>query len=372
MPEYPTSEPVEAVLRSLGQALDLTNVGILLLNDDFHVRFANRRVTELFGFSSALLASTPKFRDLLDHVGASGLFAVADERLAEYLDQRDGAVREGSIPPTEIALRNGRRLLFCCTPCADEGRLLTYSDISQELQREAGDAVERIRADLRFQNETLEDQGAYLVALAEAADESARHVEAARLDLERKIVEHRKLEDELRRLAATDGLTGTLNRAGFFEPAQQMCEQREHLALLMVDVDHFKSINDQYGHAVGDSALRHIAVVLRQATRETDLLGRVGGEEFVVVLPNSSMAMAASVAERIRSRVAGSALEWGDRLIAMTVSVGVAIRQPNDRKIDDIMARADAALYRAKNSGRNRVEQEQREPASPGKALNLV
>jgi diguanylate cyclase (GGDEF)-like protein len=217
--------------------------------------------------------------------------------------------------------------------------------------------VERVRADLRFQNETLEDQGAYLVSLAEVADESARHVEAARLDLERKIIEHRQLENELRRLAATDGLTGALNRAGFFESAQQMYEQRQHLALLMVDVDHFKSINDQYGHAVGDSALRHLAVMLRQTTRETDLLGRVGGEEFVVVLPSSSVAKAASVAERIRSRVADSALEWGDRLIEMTVSVGVAARQPNDHKIDDVMMRADSALYRAKNSGRNRVEQ---------------
>jgi diguanylate cyclase (GGDEF)-like protein len=357
MPEYPTSEPIEAILSSLGPALDLANVGILLLNGDLHVRFANRRVTELFGLPPALLTSRPTFRDLLDHVGASGLIAVQDERLAEYLDQRDAAVREGSVPPTEISLRNGRRLLFCCTPCADEGRVLTYTDISQELQREAGDAVERIRADLRFQNETLEDQGAYLVSLAEAADESARHVEAARLDLERKIVEHRQLEDELRQLAATDGLTGALNRAGFFESAQQMYEQRQHLALLMVDVDHFKSINDQYGHAVGDSALRHLAVMLRQATRGTDLLGRVGGEEFVVVLPSSSMAKAASVAERIRSRVADSALEWGDRSIEMTISIGVATRQPNDHTIDDIMVRADSALYRAKNSGRNRVEQ---------------
>ena len=93
MPEYPTSEPIEAILSSLGPALDLANVGILLLNGDLHVRFANRRVTELFGLPPALLTSRPTFRDLLDHVGASGLIAVQDEKLAEYLDQRDAAVR---------------------------------------------------------------------------------------------------------------------------------------------------------------------------------------------------------------------------------------------------------------------------------------
>ncbi len=359
MPEYPTSETVEAVLSSLGPALDLVNVGIVLLSSDLDVRFANRRYIELFELPSALLASQPKFRNLLDHVGASRGFAVADEILAQYLDQRDAAVRDGSIPPTEIALRNGLRLLFCCTPCAAEGRILTYTDIAQELQREAGDAVERIRADLRFQNETLEDQGAYLASLAEAADEAARNIESARLDLERKIAEHGQLEEELRRLAATDGLTGALNRAGFFKTAQQMYEERQHLAVLMIDVDHFKIINDQYGHAVGDSALRHLTDVLRRETREIDLLGRVGGEEFVVLLPSSSLAKAASIAERIRGRVAASALEWGERSIEMTVSIGVATQQSNDQTIDDIMARADAALYRAKASGRNRVEHEQ-------------
>jgi diguanylate cyclase (GGDEF)-like protein len=131
------------------------------------------------------------------------------------------------------------------------------------------------------------------------------------------------------------------------------------LAVLMIDVDHFKSINDQYGHAVGDSALRHLTDVLRRETREIDLLGRVGGEEFVVLLPSSSLAKAASIAERIRGRVAASALEWGERSIEMTVSIGVATQQSNDQTIDDIMARADAALYRAKASGRNRVEHEQ-------------
>ena len=116
MPEYPTSEPVEAVLRSLGQALDLTNVGILLLNDDFHVRFANRRVTELFGFSSALLASTPKFRDLLDHVGASGLFAVADENSPNISTNGMGRSVKGPFRPPRLPYEMDGACCFAAPP----------------------------------------------------------------------------------------------------------------------------------------------------------------------------------------------------------------------------------------------------------------
>ena len=184
MPHYLISEPAEVILNSLGQALDLVNVGVLLLNRDLRVRFINRRQAELFDLPPELLSGGPRFRDLLDHVGAQGWFAVPEDELPEYLNEQEAVVRGGSIVPTQISLQDGRRLLFSCAPCPDAGRILTYADISQELQREAGDAVERVRAEARFQAETLEDQAAYLASPAEASDESARNVEVAKLGLE--------------------------------------------------------------------------------------------------------------------------------------------------------------------------------------------
>jgi diguanylate cyclase (GGDEF)-like protein len=320
VPQLLIAEPAEVILNSLAQALDLVNVGILLLDHDLRARFVNRRQIELFGLPPALLVSGLRFRDLLDYAAAEGWFAVPEDELPEYLNQREAAVREGCIPPTQISLQDGRRLLFSCVSCPDGGRILTYADISEELQREAGDAVERVRADVRFQTETLEEQAACLASLAEAADESARNVEAARLDLEHKIVEHRQLEAELRRLATTDGLTGALNRTGFMVSAQKQLEQGENLALLMLDIDHFKAVNDQYGHAGGDLALQHLVATLHLEARQMDLLGRLGGEEFAVMIPTISSREAVSIAERLRKRVAEKPLIYGDRLITLTVS----------------------------------------------------
>jgi diguanylate cyclase (GGDEF)-like protein len=355
VPQYLISEPAEIILDSLGQALDLVNVGILLLNRDLRARFINRRQAELFGLPPALLASGPRFRDLLDHAGANGWFAVPEEGLTQYLNEREAAVREGSIPPTQISLKDGRRLLFSCVPCPDGGRILTYADISQELHREAGDAMERVQADVRFETETLRDQAAYFASLAEAADESARNVEAARLTLEQKIVEHRQLEVELRVLATVDGLTGALNRSGFMTSAQLQLDQGQNLVVLMLDIDHFKAVNDRYGHAGGDLALQHLVATLRLEARQVDLLGRLGGEEFAVAIPTISSAGALAVAERLRGRIAEKPLAYGDRLIELTVSIGLATQRTSDRSIDQIIARADAALYQAKANGRDCV-----------------
>ena len=141
----------------------------------------------------------------------------------------------------------------------------------------------------RFNAETLETQAAYLASLAETADESARRAEEANRQLEHEIAERRQLEAQLRRMATTDGLTGTLNRARFLVLGQQELERSQQtgrgLAVLMLDIDHFKLINDRYGHQVGDEALKHFVAQLRAGVRGIDLLGRLGGEEFAIVLP---------------------------------------------------------------------------------------
>jgi diguanylate cyclase (GGDEF)-like protein len=158
--------------------------------------------------------------------------------------------------------------------------------------------------------------------------------------------------------ATTDPLTGLLNRRGFFETANAlMTHSRRRMApvsVLAFDLDHFKSINDRYGHAVGDAVLQMFAKVARDTLRVSDILGRLGGEEFVAVLP-STLAEAAIAAERVRMALAAASIVRGGQRVTVTVSVGVSSGAPT-MAVDTLITRADDALYRAKANGRNRVE----------------
>ncbi|MGO9400324.1 MAG: diguanylate cyclase [Xanthobacteraceae bacterium] len=159
--------------------------------------------------------------------------------------------------------------------------------------------------------------------------------------------------------AATDQLTGLLNRRGFFEAAESLMavSRRRRMApvsVLAFDLDRFKSINDRCGHAVGDAVLQLFAKVARETLRATDIVGRLGGEEFVALLPSTS-AEAAVAAERVRAALAAASIVRNGRRVAATVSIGVASGSPATA-IDLLIRLADEALYRAKENGRNRVE----------------
>lgn len=348
MPHYLLSEPAEDILQTLGNALDLVDVGIVLMNQDMRARFINRRAGEMLHIPPELRVCGPTYREILDRGKAGGWFAVEPSDQPSRLDETG----EG---PAQLYLSDGRRLMVSCFVCAGGGRILTYADVSAQLQREVSEALEAGCADMRFQNETLESQAAYLASLAEATDEGARAVEAARFELEQKMAEQRQLEAELRRLANIDGLTGALNRVTFMTAAQGLLEQSRNLTALMLDVDHFKTINDRYGHAAGDYALKQLVAILQAEIRDQDLLGRLGGEEFAVVLAVRSPDEGTVVAERLRTRVAETRWAFAGNEFAMTISVGVAGRRATDREIDAVIANADAALYRAKAAGRNRV-----------------
>ena len=127
------------------------------------------------------------------------------------------------------------------------------------------------------------------------------------------------------------------------------------LALLMLDIDHFKKINDTYGHAAGDLVLVQLADVLRSVLRAADLCGRFGGEEFVCLLPETSVSEALILAERLRARLVEQAVCSEAGAILFTVSIGVSVAMPEDISIDQLIHRADMALYEAKKSGRNRI-----------------
>lgn len=172
-----------------------------------------------------------------------------------------------------------------------------------------------------------------------------------------------KLYEGMTMLATTDQLTGLLNRRAFYLEAEQLIEEvwqsGTSLVCLLTDIDHFKRINDEFGHLTGDQVIRTIASCLKRSLRDVDLLGRYGGEEFVALLPGVSLGEAQLIAERLRSRVESTQFREFDRPI--TCSVGLAeLERGGDggthAVFESSLDRADTALYQAKNAGRNRVE----------------
>ncbi|MDN0081276.1 GGDEF domain-containing protein [Crenobacter sp. SG2305] len=170
------------------------------------------------------------------------------------------------------------------------------------------------------------------------------------------LISNEKLLSRIASLAERDALTGLYNRRALLGLAERQVGQQALLAVLMIDLDHFKTINDRYGHAGGDAALRQFAERLSQCCRRGDLIGRYGGEEFCVVLPGTSVSEAQRVAERLRTAVAAEPVAFGEHRIALTVSIGLACLRPDLDRLEPLLAAADAALYQAKRGGRNRVE----------------
>ncbi len=174
------------------------------------------------------------------------------------------------------------------------------------------------------------------------------------------ITDRKELELALIHLANTDALTGCMSRRHFFELAQQefarACRYGAQFSLIMLDLDHFKQINDQYGHAVGDKVLQSVVSTSYQLLRNVDLYGRLGGEEFAILLPETSLTYAVEVADRLREAVAANTIVLeASGSMAVTVSIGVATLSGADTDLNSLMNRADQALYNAKNTGRNRV-----------------
>jgi diguanylate cyclase (GGDEF)-like protein len=178
----------------------------------------------------------------------------------------------------------------------------------------------------------------------------------------RDITERKRAEAALRDLAWRDPLTGIMNRGHFFERAAEELQRarRYHhpLAMLMLDLDHFKGINDQYGHAAGDKVLETVCERWCRLLRSVDMFGRIGGEEFAILMPDTELEAAGVVAERLRAAVADRTIAADGREIRCSVSAGVSPVHVDDASIEDVLRRADDALYRAKDAGRNRIEGE--------------
>jgi two-component system, NtrC family, C4-dicarboxylate transport sensor histidine kinase DctB len=194
-----------------------------------------------------------------------------------------------------------------------------------------------------------------------AERESSRaDLERAHEALEQKHGELQKLTETLRVNAITDPLTGAWNRRFFFESVPKLVStaKRHHfpLAIVMIDVDHFKEVNDEYGHAAGDKVLQMLTTICRESLREEDLFARIGGEEFVLALPNSDAQAALQAADRLREQLSECIVNTDGRALQVTVSCGVSAYRESEPDIAETLKRADEALYAAKHSGRNQVK----------------
>lgn len=206
---------------------------------------------------------------------------------------------------------------------------------------------------------------------AQVRPPDTRHPDAKIEGVLSDITERKRMLEELRHLATTDSLTGLYNRRHFLELCQRELRRASrypnNVALLMLDADHFKSINDTYGHDAGDQVLRIVSRLCRAHIREVDIIGRMGGEEFAILLPQTGYPAALEVAERLRAAIAQTTLPLTNGpMLRFTVSMGGCVFSGRQLDVDALLKAADQALYAAKRNGRNRVEFHQDESSPAG------
>lgn len=201
--------------------------------------------------------------------------------------------------------------------------------------------------------------GLQVIHQVETAKRDAELHYVKTIELQKEIEDRKQAQSTLVQLATTDALTGLLNRREFFVLAERAFERarREHwrLAAILLDLDHFKRINDTYGHAVGDQVLAGVAQIIRANLREQELVGRYGGDEFVILLPGSTLARARKIARRLHENLTKQRFETERGTLSVGSSLGIAEFAPRDTGLDVLLDHADQAMYSAKRAGRNRT-----------------
>lgn len=290
-----------AQLAALRAIVDDLDYGIVVLDGERNVQFVNRTFRRFWRVPDEVADSRPNFIKLMYHGRGSAAYAVAPHALGDYLARQLESIRSGRDGALNIRLNSGEVIRFHCKALPDGGRLLTYGNVS-DLVREA---------------------------------------------------------EALERLAAIDGMTGLNNRRNFLELAEsEWTRFRRYgrpMALLMCDIDHFKRVNDSYGHDAGDEVIKTVADILQKQKRASDIAGRLGGEEFALVLPEATLDSAVAAGERLRKCVAEHVIAAGGTRIPVTISVGASICHTAISGVEELIKQADLALYEAKRSGRNRV-----------------
>jgi len=206
----------------------------------------------------------------------------------------------------------------------------------------------------------------YNLALKQNSIELGKLVEMRTQDLNqalKKLAEHNallsKTNKELEYFATTDELTGLINRRCFFDRANAEAKRshryKTHTVFAMLDLDFFKVINDDFGHQVGDTVLSEVAKVLADSIREQDIIGRVGGEEFAIIMPETELSASNATCERIQQNVSAMQINIQEKVISVSVSIGITALKLDETTIDGAMSRADQALYDSKDKGRNLI-----------------
>ena len=285
-------------LYTLYAALDSVENGLLILNEDLRATYSNQSLHKLFAVSDPeeIRKTNPPYSDMLREAGAA---AAVD--LDDYVKRRLLWVQAGNAIPMDLKMKNGKVIRCQVAVLPAGGRMLIYSDIT-DIVRNA---------------------------------------------------------QELERLATIDGMTGIYNRRHFLTLADREWQRARRydrpISFLMIDIDYFKLINDTHGHQVGDDMITHLARVTRECKRDSDVLARLGGEEFALLLPETNPTQAEIVAERLRLEVSSNPLALVGQYVPATVSIGVSSATGSMSNFAQLMSAADQALYEAKRSGRNRV-----------------
>ena len=283
-------------------------------------------------------------------------------------EQRQRAVLEILPYPIYIARRKDGHILFvnrksCLLFQQGAGQLLRSKSVDFFVDSKDKESLDRLFdtlsdvRDIEMQMKT--SQGRIFTAEMAAIAVDYQGMPAMLVALN-DVSQRKELEAELFHQASTDSLTGIINRRYFQNQAEQEVRRSRRFArdmtVMMIDIDHFKPINDTYGHAAGDIIIQGVVKRALECLRQSDSIGRIGGEEFAVLLPETSLDAARDVAERLRAHIEARPFVIGSGVVACTVSIGVAQLSAQDNSIEELLHRADTALYAAKNEGRNRVE----------------
>lgn len=314
--------------------------GVIVLDNNRKVKFVNRSFLEMSGYFEKEISNL----DLIE------LFTPSDrervlEALGECLEKNDKC--KGRV---SVLSKDGREIPVLCSIKLlrlDEG-LLNYLIVLTDLteivkkEKELEDALEEIRI------------------LNEDLNKRSQQLEIALASLDMKLFETERAKERAEQLAITDPLTGLFNRRYLEEKlSHELIRAKAYnreLSIVMADIDHFKRINDTYGHKVGDEVLKALALILKANIRGEDVVARYGGEEFVILLPNVSKYDAYRIAERIRVEVEETSFEEIGVPERITVSFGISCFPTDGEEVIDLLKKADQALYQAKSLGRNRVE----------------
>ncbi|KAB2942316.1 MAG: diguanylate cyclase [Hyphomicrobium sp.] len=286
-------------LEVLRNAVDTIDLGVVLISDELLVQFVNEKAKRLWGLTDELCRSRLTVVEFITHVRKAGLYGIPDEALEDYVVKRVTIIKLGDPMPLDIPVKDGRTIRAQCTPLIGGGRMLTYTDVT--------DLVQRAR------------------------------------------------QQEL--LAITDVLTGLCNRRHLLRLAEaewaRFRRYEQDFSLLYFDIDNFKAINDRFGHDAGDQAIIRAAQVCNKAKRSTDLVGRMGGDEFVVLLPQSDGKATLAFAKRLHAAIRSEPLIIDGAPTNLTISIGIAQAETHLTDVAQLLKLADRRLYRAKEAGRN-------------------